>query len=78
MRPQLLDLFGEIIVTHDDVREWVAAVPRLDPDSERGRAYARDWDVPEKVRQAKARGDFEQLVNAARERPAWWWRRFAW
>ena len=78
MRQPVLDLFGEVVVTQQDVREWVMAVPRLDPDSERAAAYVRDYDVPGKIRAAKIRGDFEQLVNTARERPAWWWRRFAW
>lgn len=58
------DLFGEIPVTHDEVYMWVAAVaPRwLQPESAYQR-YVRSWDVPAKIRAAKAAGTFHQTIE---------------
>lgn len=66
MRPQLYDLFGEIPVTVHDLRAWLIVVPRIDPDSRRAAAYLRDWNVADKIRAAKARGDFDQVEAQAR------------
>ena len=41
MRPRLRDLFGQIIVTVLDLRAWLIAVPRMDPDSHRCAWYIR-------------------------------------
>lgn len=55
------DLFGEVVVTLEDVRLWLASVPRIDPDSPRALRYALSWNVPAKIRAAKLAGWFDQL-----------------
>lgn len=55
------DLFGEVVVTWDDVRLWLMAVPRIDPDSPRAMRYVTGWDVPQKIRAAKLSGWFDTL-----------------
>ncbi|MEC4722934.1 hypothetical protein RY831_27625 [Noviherbaspirillum sp. CPCC 100848] len=64
------DLFGEIPVLEDEVYQWVAAVaPRwLHPESAYLR-YVRSWDVPAKIRAAKAAGTFHQTI----EKPSTQW-----
>lgn len=58
------DLFGEIPVTEDDLRAWVAAVaPRwLEPERSY-RNYVRSWNVADKVRAAKLRGEFDTITS---------------
>lgn len=58
-----LDLFGEVPITHDDLRAWVAAVPRIDPDSWRFDWYLKNWNVVDKVRAAKLAGTFEAAIS---------------
>lgn len=58
------DLFGEVVVTWEDVRLWLTAVPRIDPDSPRAIRYAIGWNVPAKIRAAKLAGWFDQLAPA--------------
>lgn len=50
------DLFGEIVVTLAEIELWITTVARLPPESPRRAAYARAWNVTEKVRAAKAAG----------------------
>lgn len=64
------DLFGEIPVTWDDVRDWTLAVAGIPPDSWRFDWYVQHWDVPGKVRAAKAAGTFYAALQATR-RPRW-------
>lgn len=64
------DLFGEIPVTDDDLRAWVAAVaPRWLYPERSYRAYVRSWDVAGKVRAAKLAGTFYDITS--RPAPAW-------
>lgn len=70
MRPSLLDLFGEIPVTLDDVLAWMLAVPGIPPDSPRFARYVLTYDVPAKIRQAKASGDFERAIAPPQAGPA--------
>ncbi|RQQ65540.1 hypothetical protein [Burkholderia stagnalis] len=73
----MLDLFGEIVVTHDDVAQWVSALAPAYMSSERSfERYVRLWDVAGKVRAAKASGTFESTIAAARDRRATIARRF--
>lgn len=73
----MLDLFGEIIVTVDDVAQWVAALAPAYMSSERAfDRYVRLWDVAGKVRAAKAAGTFESTIEAAHDRRARFARRF--
>jgi hypothetical protein len=57
------DLFGEIPVTWADVDAWCLAVAGLDADSWRRSYYIRHWNVVEKIRQAKALGAFDAIVD---------------
>lgn len=76
-RPPAFDLFGEIIVTHDDVRTWVAAVAPAYTSSDRAfDHYVRGWRVVEKIKAAKAAGTFDASVAAAHDRRASLARRF--
>lgn len=77
MKQPVTDLFGQVIVTQADIDAWIEAVPRLQPGTARAAWYARAYDVPGKVARAKLSGSWEQLAQV-RERPAWWWARFAW
>lgn len=58
------DLFGEVVVTWEDVRLWLTVVPRIDPDSPRAGRYVLNWNVPAKIRAAKLAGWFDQLQPA--------------
>ena len=79
MTPHAVDLFGEVAVTADDVRAWLRAVPRLDPDSPRARWYVDAYDVPAKIRAAKLAGTFESITAPCSFEPApFWWQRFRW
>lgn len=80
LRPLPQDLFGEVPVTRDEVRAWLLAVPRIDPDTERAAWYVEHWDVPGKVRAAKLAGTLDQILARAQPpaaSPAWL-RRFTW
>jgi hypothetical protein len=63
------DLFGEIPVTWDEVDAWCLAVAGLPPDSWRRRYYLAHWNVPEKIRAAKAAGTFEHIINRYQRPP---------
>lgn len=80
MRPQERDLFGEVIVTHADIRLWLETVPRINPDGPRAAHYIRHWDVPQKVIQAKLEGRFEACTAVKLFEPesAAWWSRMCW
>jgi hypothetical protein len=58
------DLFGEVQITHADIRSWVAAVsPRwLFPPRSYAR-YVKDWQVSDKVRAAKIAGTFDAITQ---------------
>lgn len=77
MRPQVVDLFGEVPVTAEDVAAWLEAVPRISPDSPRAEHYIRAYDVPGKIQAAKRSGLFDALVNRPPP-PPYWWQRFRW
>lgn len=68
MRESVTDLFGEVPVTEADVRLWLLAVPRIDPDSPRAAHYVRGWNVPDKIRAAKLSGWFDTLDPTPPER----------
>lgn len=77
MQQPVLDLFGQVVITHDEIDRWLESVPRLTPGTARTAWYARAYDVPGKIARAKLEGSFEQLTQRA-ERPTWYWQRFAW
>jgi len=63
-KAQPYDLFGEIPVTHDKIRQWVTAVsPRwLEPERSYQR-YVKSWNVVDKIRHAKAQGTFYATIE---------------
>jgi hypothetical protein len=80
MQEQPYDLFGEVRVTQDDVRLWLLAVPRIDPDGPRAAHYVRSYDVAGKIARAKLDGVFD-LVTAPRmiiPGSPLWWARMCW
>lgn len=73
----MLDLFGEIVVTFDDIAQWVAALaPAYMANDRAFERYVRLWDVAGKVRAAKAAGTFESTIERHRARRAHLARRF--
>ncbi|MDR5739485.1 hypothetical protein [Caballeronia sp. LZ016] len=73
----MLDLFGEVIVTADDIRQWVCAVAPAFCSSERAfDHYVRAWRVADKVRAAKLDGTFDSTIENARARRALLLQRF--
>lgn len=69
MREQITDLFGEIPVTVPEVRAWLEAVPQIDPDGPRAAEYVRLWNVPDKIRAAKAAGWWHELQHPPSKTP---------
>jgi hypothetical protein len=62
------DLFGEIPVTESDIYAWVSAVaPRWLTPERSYRGYVQNWNVADKVRTAKLRGEFDQIIEQQRE-----------
>jgi hypothetical protein len=56
------DLFGDVIVTLDDVELWLDKVPRHLSNSPNARSrYAKNYDIASKIKQAKINGSFYQL-----------------
>lgn len=80
MQPQLYDLFGEVVVTQDDIYAWLVNVARIAPDSPRAAYYVKWWDVVGKVRASKACGCFDAITAPRLVEPysAAWWSRMCW
>ena len=58
------DLFGDVIVTLDDVELWLNVVPRHLSNSPNARLrYAKSYDVASKIKQAKLNGSFYTLCS---------------
>ena len=72
MTPSLLDLFGEIPVSLPEVEIWIDVVPGLlrTHSAWRRENYARCWDVPAKIRAAKASGYWSTIEAAKRDQLA--------
>ena len=67
----MLDLFGDVQVTLDDLHTWVAAVSPAWTSSDRSLAFYIDrWNVADKVRRAKLAGTFDATIENARTRRA--------
>ncbi|HCA27963.1 MAG TPA: hypothetical protein DEP05_10080 [Betaproteobacteria bacterium] len=59
-----LDLFGEVIITRDDIETWIDIIPKIPASSTMRRNwYKRCWDVADKVRQAKINGTWDDIIN---------------
>lgn len=63
----LRDLFGEIPVLQSEIDLWLDVVPEIPRTSWRREHYARSWNVPEKIRQAKASGRWPEIEKARSE-----------
>lgn len=59
----MMDLFGDIPVTEQDVELWLDSVPNLSSASYRREAYRKAYRVEEKIRAAKRSGRWP-LVSA--------------
>lgn len=72
----MVDLFGQVVVTYDDLALWVSALaPGFAGTDTRRAYYIRCWDVAEKVRRAKLDGTFDATIENARRRRAYLTRR---
>ena len=64
LRQPPVDLFGDVVVTHEDVFLWVAAVaPRWLSPQRSFNNYVRGYNVAGKVRAAKLNGTFHDTIN---------------
>jgi hypothetical protein len=73
----MLDLFGQVVVTYEDLELWVSALaPGFAGNAYRRQYYIRHWNVAEKVTRAKIAGTFESTIENARSRRAVLARRF--
>jgi hypothetical protein len=55
--PYITDLFGEIPVTQYDIDNWMRIeAPNI--STLRTKTYIRQWNVIEKIKQAKIKGEF--------------------
>lgn len=68
MKPYLHDLFGEIPVLQSDLDLWLDVVVKMPRSSWRRDHYAASWNVPEKIRRAKAAGEWPEIEKARTER----------
>ncbi|MDR5883625.1 hypothetical protein [Caballeronia sp. LZ032] len=65
----MLDLFGEVVVTYDDLILWVEAVAPAYASSQRAfDHYVKAWAVADKVRRAKMYGTFDSTIESGRQR----------
>lgn len=67
----MLDLFGDVCVTRDDLHLWVSAVaPGFAVSAARCAYYIDRWNVADKVRRAKLDGTFDAIIENARTQRA--------
>lgn len=62
----IFDLFGEVPVTLDDLREWVASTSPVNLEERFFDNYVRRYNVADKVRAAKRTGDFDRITSEKR------------
>lgn len=67
LRQPARDLFGEVPVTEDDLEAWVAAMSPVHLTERLFSHYVRRYNVADKIRAAKLRGEFEALTAERRE-----------
>lgn len=67
----MLDLFGQVVVTHDDLAQWVSALaPGFANNPQRRAWYIERWNVADKVARAKLAGTFDATIENARAQRA--------
>lgn len=59
----VLDLFGEVPVTWEEIYLWCEVVAEIPRDSWRLGYYIKAWDVAGKIRAAKLSGYFEAILS---------------
>ncbi len=63
------DLFGDVVVTLDDVDFWLDEVPKIPRTSPRRREwYFQNYNVVNKIKTAKRSGHFQELADLAADR----------
>lgn len=73
----MLDLFGQVVVSYDDLELWVSALaPGFSGSPSRMAWYIERWHVADKVARAKLAGTFDSTIENARARRAFLARRF--
>jgi hypothetical protein len=71
------DLFGQVVVTYEDLELWVSALaPGFAGNAHRRQYYIEHWNVADKVTRAKLAGTFDATIENARSRRAFLSRRF--
>lgn len=71
------DLFGQVVVTYEDLHVWVSAIAPHFASTERSYAYyVENWNVAGKVSAAKLAGTFDSTIENARARRAFLARRY--
>jgi hypothetical protein len=63
----LTDLFGEVPVSHHDIYAWLLIIAEIDPVSIRAEAYARTYNVLEKIIRAKYDSSFDEILECAED-----------
>lgn len=60
------DLFGDVVVTIEDVELWLDAIPCIPRTSPlRREYYAKHWDVVNKIKSYKLRGLFWDAIEVS-------------
>jgi hypothetical protein len=73
----MLDLFGQVVVSYEDLDAWVSALaPGFAGNDYRRAYYIKHWNVADKVARAKLAGTFDATIENARARRAYLARRF--
>lgn len=57
------DLFGEVAVSLREIQLWLYRVPRMPHTSTRRGWYVRGWNVVDKIKAAKRRGDLDAILG---------------
>lgn len=65
----MLDLFGEVVITLDDVECWLDSVPNLSLKSQRRQWYIEQWDVTNKIKCSILDGSFTEFITSDKPPP---------
>lgn len=60
---KVLDLFGEVSVSTADVELWLDSIKQLSATPSRRAAYAKAYNVEEKIRTAKRNGNWPPEIK---------------
>lgn len=58
-----MDLFGEVSVTKKDIELWLDSIKQLSATPSRRAAYAKAYNVEEKIRKAKRKGNWPPEIK---------------